>query len=137
MTYDKIIKFRDSRTYQYGCRLTEEILFQRRSLGGSNGTIWSLQAAGIPIYSRGSEEKAQVANSGTEGGLHCQTPHKLSFSCQAPGKLYWRVNKQHCYTGPEVISKKKRAWLREIVREKSRWFIVLIGWLIERFHYHK
>lgn len=134
MSYDKITKLRDSQTYKCDHKLTQETLSKRENFRNFNKALWSFQEAGIPISSEGREEKAQIISSRTKGSFHSQASHKLNFSSKATCKLYWRVIEQHCYTGPKVISKKKRAWLREIAREKSRWFIVLIGWPVVRFH---
>lgn len=132
MTDDKITRFRDSRTYKCDNRFIEKIFFQRQSIIDSNETIWGFKTSGLPIYPRSSKSEAKVADSGTKRSLHSQTPHKLSFASQAACRLHWRIVKQYCYEGPKIIPKKKRAWLREIV--KPRCSIVMIGWPILRFH---
>lgn len=134
MTYEKVSGFRISRTYQYGDSIIEDKHLPRQSCINSDGAIWSFQAAGIPIYSRGTENKAQVASSGTERGIYSQAPHEYSFSYQESCKFYRRIIKRHSYASPKGISKKKGAWLREVVKDNCRCITVLIGWLIVRFH---
>jgi hypothetical protein len=134
MTYDKVSKFRVGRTYQYSTIFVEKELQQRRSRIGDNGSIWSFQEASIPIHSRGTENKAQDADSRTEGGIYRKASQKPGFSYQTICKFYWGNIKQYSYTSPKGISKKKGAWPRGVVKDRSRCFIVTIGWSIVKFH---
>jgi len=134
MTYDKIPKCRNGRTNQYGNHPVEETLLKRQNYSSACGTIWSFQEASIPLYSRGSEDKERVADSRAEGGIYCQAPCESGFSYQTICKIYWRFYKRHCDAGLGVISQKKGAWLRNVIlKDKSKYFIVLIDWLHERF----
>lgn len=134
MTYDKIPKCRNGRTYQYGTRPVEEELLKRENYSSACGTIWSFKEAGISVYSRGTEDKERVADSRAEGGIYCQAPCESSFSYQAICKIYWRFYKRHCDSVLGVIPQKKGAWLRNIIlKDKSKCFIVLIDWLHQRF----
>lgn len=134
MTYDKVSKFRVGRTYQYSTIFVEKGFQQRRSRIGDNGSIWSFQEASIPIHSRGTENKAQDADSGTEGGIYRKASQKPGFSYQTICKFYWGNIKQYSYTSPKGISKKKGAWPRGIVKDGFRCFTVMIVWAIVRFH---
>lgn len=134
MTYDKVSKFRVGRTYQYSAIFVEKGFQQRRSRIGDNGSIWSFQEASIPIHSRGTENKAQDADSRTEGGIYRKASQKLGFSYQTICKFYWGNIKQYSYTSPKGLSKKKGAWPRGVVKDRFRCFTVMIVWAIVRFH---
>lgn len=133
MTYDKISQFRVGQTYKYNTIYVEEILNNRGSRSRAYTPIWSFQEAGVSIYSRGSENKRKTTDSGTENSIYNKSPQKLSFSYQTICKIYWKIIKHYCYTSSGCISEKKRIWLRKSVREKLKWFIVLIDWANEKF----
>lgn len=133
MTYDKISQFRIGKACKYSNVDVGEVLNNRRSCIGDYTEIWSFQEASIPVYSRGSERKTQIANSRTKGGIYCQDSQRSSFSCQTICKIYWGIIKQYCYTSAKIIFKEKWIWLRRLARGRLRWFIVLIGWLSGRF----
>lgn len=133
MTYDKVSKFRVSRTYQYSAIFIEKRFQQRRSSIGDNGAIWSFQEASIPIHSRSTKNKAQGADSGAESSIYSKASQKPGFSYKAICKFYRGIIKQYSYTGPEDISKEKGAWPRDVVKERFRCSTVMIVWAIIRF----
>lgn len=134
MAYEQVSKFRISGTYQYGDRFTEEKRLPGQSCICPQRAIWSFPAAGIPIYSRSPENKAQAANSGEERGIYRQAPHEPHFSCQAAFESHRGIIKHYCYPSPQGISQKTGAWVRGVVTDNCRCSTVLIGWPIVRFH---
>lgn len=128
MTHDQSSQFRASRTYQCGGRVTEEKVLQRQCCSGTKGAIRSIQAASIPIYSRGSKDKTQVTDTGAKGGIYCQAPCELGFSSQTICNFYRGIIKQYCGTGLGGIYQTKEAWLGGVHKDRSICFTVLIGW---------
>jgi hypothetical protein len=134
MTYNEVSEFRISQTYQYSIIFIEKGFQQRRSHFGNNGEFWSFQKAGVQIYSRGTENKGQDADSRTEGSIYNKASQKPGFSYQTICKIYRGIIKQYSNTGPKGISEKKGAWPRGVVKERFRCFTVMIVWAIIRFH---
>ncbi len=133
MTHDKISKFRIYRAYKFGADTFKEKHLHRKSHISAYRTIWSVQAAGVQVYSRSPENKKEVTSSGTERSIYSETANKSDYPYKGIWEIYWRIFKQHRYTSLGVISQKKGAWLRGIHKDKSRCIITSIDFFHKRY----
>jgi hypothetical protein len=133
VTNEKISKCRVSQTHQCGDVFIGRGREQRRNHISVNASVRSLRKASIPIHSRCDEIKAPCANPGAEDSLYRKTTQKSGFFSTALRRFHWRLLKQYRYTRLDGISQEKRAWPRDIVKDKFRCFIHMIAWAIVSF----
>lgn len=133
MTYGKVAKFRIYQTYKFGAGTFKKKRLHRKSHISAYRAIWGVQAAGVQIYSRNPENKKEVTGSGTERSIYSEASNKPGYPYKGIWEIYWRIFKQHRYTSLGVISQKKRAWLRGIRKDESRWIIISIDFFHKRY----
>ena len=133
MTNEKISTYRAGRTNQCSNVFIERGHWQRRNHISVNESVRSLAETSIPIHSRCGEIKTPGANPGAEDSFYGKASQESGFFSTALRRFHGRLLKQYRYTRLDVISQEKRAWPRDIVKDKFRCFIHMIAWAIVRF----
>ncbi len=134
MTYEKISKFRVSRTHQCGDVVIERGRWQRRSRISVNESVRSLEETSVSIHSRRLENKTESANSRGEDSIYRKASQEPGFFHKAVCQYHGQFIKQYSYASSDCISQEKAAWPRDIVKGKFRCFTRMIAWAIVRFH---